>query len=295
MSSITVDFDDLDNITADVILADGSLEIVPEGLKVSEALVDLINSTVGTQPAQTTEVLTYDSFGGVTGVVYRLGTNFGVLPFENPHVAGRCVVVRSSSESGTAADLTDRIPNNTYSISVPNSWIVIDLGASRKMVVNQYTLRNRSFADRAIRNWKLQGTNDGGSNSVGDLNAAVWTDLDIKINNTTMPALVNAWALYSVSEGITTPFRKLRILQTGVNSGPTAGGPDNYLTVAEMEFYGTFIYGPLYADGSLVAFQDQNTLRPLADDLSAPVTPGTRAGWIKISLGGASAWIPYYR
>lgn len=45
MSSITVDFDDLDNVTADVILDGSSLEITPDGLKVSDALIDVIEET----------------------------------------------------------------------------------------------------------------------------------------------------------------------------------------------------------------------------------------------------------
>lgn len=180
----------------------------------------------------------YVSDGDANGVFYFAGQNFttsGV--WANPHTDGRVVVVRSSNDVGTATDVVDRTTNDSYTGNAVNSWVAIDLGVARSAVVTKYSLRNRSFADRAIRNWKLQGTNSAASNSVADLAAAAWTDLETRTGDVTMASVANQWATYTLGA---TPaaYRWLRILQTGVN----AGG-DYYLTAAtEIEFYGTLSY-----------------------------------------------------
>jgi len=50
-----------------------------------------------------------------------------------------------------------------------------------------------------------------------------------------------------------------------------------------------------FYDGSLAAFQNETTLKPLGDDSSVPTTPGTPAGYVKFSIGGSDAWLPYYQ
>ncbi len=179
------------------------------------------------------QVFTYVSNGDANGVIYAIGTNFGAEGFSNPHTTGRIVAVRSSNGLGTAADLTDRATNDTFSNDVANSWIAVDLGVTRTLVLTKYTLRNRTTADRAIRNWKMQGTNTSASNSVADIEAATWTDIDTRINDTSMAATADQFATYTVT-GTPAAYRYLRFLQNGTNSGA-----DNYLTMAEIEFYGT--------------------------------------------------------
>lgn len=147
------------------------------------------------------------------------------------------MVVRSSDAAGTATDVVDRAINDSYTNDVPNSWVSIDLGSGRSAIIDKYSLRNRSVADRAIRNWKLQGSNDAASNSTTDLDAATWDDLDVHIADTTMASVANQWATFTLGS---TPsaYRWLRIIQTGPNAGV-----DNYLTAAtEIELYGDFAY-----------------------------------------------------
>lgn len=186
--------------------------------------------------SRTSRTFTYVSDGDANGVLYFLGTNFGSIAWTNPHTAGRCVVVRSSDEGGGAVDIVDRATNNTFSADAANSYISIDLGALHLLVLNKLTLRNRSFADRAIRNFRIQGSNNSAGNSIAQLNAATWANIAVYSGDTTMAANADQFASY---DGWSVPagYRWIRILQDGLNSSG-----DNYLTLAEIEYYGTFTF-----------------------------------------------------
>lgn len=187
-------------------------------------------------PLQSPVTLTYASPGDANGVAYLLGTAFGTIPWTNPHNSLQCVVVRSSSENGSESDLVNRATENTHTANVAGSWVTIDLGVGRSLIVADYVLQNRSFADRAMRNWKLRESNDVASNTITDIDLATWVDIDVRVSDATMAVAANAFAHYSVSP---TPGggRWLQILSTGLNSGG-----DNYLTLAEFEFYGVFSF-----------------------------------------------------
>jgi hypothetical protein len=145
----------------------------------------------------------------------------------NPNVIGTLSSYRSSNETGSPSDLVDRTLQETHTLNVPGSWIAVDL-IDHKAVVTTYALQNRNSADRAIRNWKLQGSNQNVSSptSITD-----WTDLDVRVNDTTMPSTSGVWAAYSCSGVL--PYRWIRLLQTGLN----ASG-DDYLLLCEWELYG---------------------------------------------------------
>lgn len=194
-------------------------------------------ATATATPTATPAVLTYVSDGDANGVCYFIGTNFGASSWTNPFTAGRITVVRSSDGAGSATDLVDHAANfNSASDNEVGAWFAIDLGnASRSLVVNKYSLQNRTATGEYIRNWKLQGSNNPGSNSISDLAAATWTDLDVHTADATINA-GDAWGTFTLGS---TPaaYRWFRIVQTGVNSTG-----DNYLTIAEIEFYGTLNY-----------------------------------------------------
>lgn len=177
---------------------------------------------------------TYVSDGDANGVLYFAGKNWssgGV--WTNPHTAGYITAVRSSSGNGDGPEiLVDRTTNDTFTNNVANSWIAIDLGPGRSFSVTKYTLRHYVSTDEKIRNWKLQGTNSAASDSVADLAAATWTDIETRINDTTINA-PNAYGTFTLSSA-SAYFRYFRILQNGV----TNNGLD-YLAVVEIEFYGT--------------------------------------------------------
>lgn len=289
MPSIIVDFDDLENVTADVILADDTLEIVPEGLKVSQLLLDLIDEGVSSVVSAGAEIFSYVSDGDTNGLLHFLGTNFGLIPWTNPHTAGYITVTRSSNGTGTAAHIVNRATEETFTNNVPDSYIAVDIGVGRTLVLNKYTLQNRNNNDQLLRNWKFQGSNDAASNSTTDLEAATWVDLDVHVNDTTIGAVNNQFASFDIV-GTPDAYRWFRLLQNGVTSD---GG--HYLTIAEIELYGEFDYGEFVQDLSLPVYQDQSHIKPAIDDGSTPTTPGTPDGYIKFSIDGSYAWLPYYR
>lgn len=192
-------------------------------------------------PVGSPQTFTYASDGDTNGLFYFLGRNFNTIPWENPHTAGRVVVQNSSILVGTLDFYVNRessgdiITNNT-----PNSWVSVDVGSGQALVVNDYTLQNRGSngADnsRAIRNWILQGSNDAASNSISDIAAATWVDIDTRVNDTTMATTSVSFGNYS---GFSVPaaYRWFRIYQNGVN----AFGSD-HLAISEIELYGVFTF-----------------------------------------------------
>jgi hypothetical protein len=180
-------------------------------------------------------VFQFNGFGDAEGVCYWIGTNYGTEVWQNPHTAGRVTVVMSSIGAGTHANMVNRQGGqNNHTQNIANSWIAIDLGSGNTLTPSYYSLQQRGVdGNYAIRNWKFQGTNNAASNSISDLNAATWTDLDVRVNDISMGVNVDAWAGYTANA--TQGYRWLRILQTGLNSSN-----DNHLILGEFEFYGTF-------------------------------------------------------
>jgi hypothetical protein len=96
-------------------------------------------------------------------------------------------------------------------------------------------MRNRnSDATNLPRSWKLQGTNVVSANTEAGFNGASWTDLDTQSSNATIVA-ASGWFSGPVT-GVTTAYRYLRIIQTGLNSSS-----QNFFCISEIEFYGQFI------------------------------------------------------
>lgn len=183
-------------------------------------------------------VATYASDGDANGIIYFIGADFNPAgTFVNPILkSGIGVQRKGTTEAGTVVDYTDRVSNSTHADNVAGNWVALDLGLNCSALVNKYSLRARPAGDRAMRNWKLQGTNIAVNNSLTELGSSIWTDLDVRSGDTTMAASASAWGTYTVT-GVTTAYRRFRILSTGLNSSA-----DNYLIFGEIEFYGLFSY-----------------------------------------------------
>jgi hypothetical protein len=182
-------------------------------------------------------LFTYASNGDANGIFYFAGKNFDPNgTWTNPSTAGRTKVVRSSND-GTSDDvIVDHAQNtDTKTGNVANSWIAMDMGSGRSAVISKYSMQLRG-SNRAIRTWKFQGSNNAASNSIADLAAATWTDLDTHSGDTTMADSAFAWATFTLSPP-PGAYRWFRILQNGTN----AQG-DNYLALDEVELYGTLNY-----------------------------------------------------
>lgn len=185
------------------------------------------------------QTFVYVSDGDTNGMLYFIGRNYGVAAWVNPHTATFLQIIRNIDSVGSAPNIVDRIAQDTYTTNVANSWIVVDLKSGKSAIITHYSLRIRNVADpRAMRNWKLQGTNASASNSIADLNAATWTDIDTRVGDIVMANTAGAWGFYTVG-GSPSGYRWLRILQNGLNGGSS---PDNYLAVCEIELYGELTF-----------------------------------------------------
>jgi hypothetical protein len=164
--------------------------------------------------------------GDAQGIIYFLGNATG--SFANPHPA-IITVSRSTDIVGTAADITNRTGEYSTTDQNANEFIKIDFGATRHVIVSDYSIRDgsNSLAAQAIRNWKLQGSNDNSG----------WTDLDVRASDTTIATGSQyPWGHFTLSAPSGVAYRYLRLLDTGNGAGGLL-----YLQVCELEFYGTLI------------------------------------------------------
>lgn len=170
---------------------------------------------------QSSVALLFSNFGDQNGLFYYLGTNGLSQNWINPITTG---VVNASAtlapSGGTLPQLVDRSLNSQwYTNSGIGQLIEFDLGKWR-LTVSDYTIRHDSENGYFLRNWKLQGSSDNTN----------WTDLDNRVNDTTINA-VGGWGRFSVAT--TTAYQYFRIINTGPDSNGT-----NYIVLSEIEFYG---------------------------------------------------------
>lgn len=171
------------------------------------------------------------SNGDANGYIYYRGANDGTAAWSNPHTSGRVTVVRSSDSQGSPAVLVDRSGGkNCHTNDGIGEWVCVDLGANHSIRPSDYTLRNRGqYNGYPLRNWKLQGSNDVAGNTVSQINAATWTDLDIRTNDIAQADAADAWGKWSLTPPATA-YRWLRVLCTEPSG--------YYLCIAEVEVYG---------------------------------------------------------
>jgi len=101
------------------------------------------------------------------GVFYWLGSSGKTSFYRNPHTSGRITASMSSCYAGDPFNIVarsaDHCPNYTYNRA--ESWVEIDFGPQRLMLVDKYTVRHgSSTVGNALRSWKLQakvGSNAG--------------------------------------------------------------------------------------------------------------------------------------
>ncbi len=189
--------------------------------------VNLNGSPVGGSPFAISagKMCTYSGLFDTNGVLYWIGTGGGTRGYTNPHTSGDVVVSWSSCLSGSEARCIEHkcgwIWNNTR--NEEGSWVCVDLGSSRRLAINYYSLRygrsdNTGFS---ICNWELAGSNDQNA----------WVCLRAHNNDSSLDgAMAEAsWAVEGKGEG----FRYFRIKMTGKNSDGRY-----YLSCAGMELYG---------------------------------------------------------
>ena len=107
--------------------------------------------------------------------------------------------------------------------NAPQSWLAVDLGEGRSLVVDHYCLRSDNRSDHKLRNWELQGSLDG----------QTWQTLRAHQNDMSLssqPMSAAAWPVDARAQA----FRHFRIQQMNVNSS----GNRHELTCAGIELYG---------------------------------------------------------
>ena len=160
------------------------------------------------------------------GVLYHIGTEGGTSGWVNPHDAGRVVASWSGDKNGAPKNIVNGpgpehfMGNHTNNAA--NSWIAVDLGATRSLVVEHYALRHSKGNANELRNWELQGAPapDG-----------PWTTLRRHDNDHTIKNGSPNAAAWPV-EGAAA-FRAFRIH----NHGKDNSGSD-YLMCSGIEFWG---------------------------------------------------------
>ncbi|HYX16488.1 MAG TPA: hypothetical protein VE944_19395 [Nostoc sp.] len=163
---------------------------------------------------------TFVSNGDANGVLYYVGTGNGTRVWQNPHNSG-LILTASSVTKGSLPLLSDRAEGEFHTNDAAGSWVRINLGGAR-LKCNRYSIRNRNADLHYLRNWKLQGSNDGTN----------WVDLDAQVNNTFL-VTPSQWLSLPVTSNV--EYSNFRLLITGVNSSNAY-----YICLGELELYGLF-------------------------------------------------------
>ena len=161
-------------------------------------------------------------------MLYYLGTKSHSTTYANPHMSGDVKASRSSDGDGKAEDFVGRENVDCYTMSVANSWMMVDLGFGRALQVDHYCLRHGfDGGSYVLRNWNLEGSNDN----------IDWTVLREHNDDTSLAQEAYSESHWDVNSAASnSPYRFFRILQTGPNSSG-----DNNLMCCGIELYGMYI------------------------------------------------------
>ena len=145
--------------------------------------------------------------------------------WRNPCVVNNGIYIEASSiEKGDPFTIAGRKPIEFWTKDIPASWVCVDLGPSRKLLLTHYTLRHGGDSVQDfLRNWALQASDDNG--------ASGWTILQRQRDNSNLhfQFASHTWTVTTCSK----PYRYFRILQTGRSASNR-----NFLSISGMELYG---------------------------------------------------------
>ena len=165
------------------------------------------------------------------GVLYWLGTRHRTAPWRNPDDLGlvkvTSVPLAVNPPSAPASAIVGREVVRCVTLPNRESWFCVDL-VSLYVRPTAYTLRHYdSFDSEALRDWKLQGSNDG----------AKWSKLlsHKKDEHLQGKGSSHTWQIPHTKKS----FRMFRILQTGKNSNGHW-----YCALSGFELYGQIFSQP---------------------------------------------------
>jgi hypothetical protein len=172
----------------------------------------------------------YESDFDQNGLLFYIGSAGGTRGYMNPHVSGDVVVTWSSIASNCRVEyFVNNQFNNEYShtTDVPGSWMMVDLGATRRISPKYYSLRHDYCGGGFLRNWVLEGKMD-------DSDTSAWVVLREHVDDTAITGRGGATCSWPVTNvGVNQCYRYIRIRMTGVDSGGT-----HFLLCSGMELYG---------------------------------------------------------
>lgn len=189
------------------------------------------------------QTFTYVGDDDAAGLFYFLGRNKGIASWTNPHTAMYMTVILEDNIIGDpitdAYTLVNRVADAAYaSANFVGHWFAFDIGVGNSLTISDYWMKQRSdTSTQAMRNWDLEGSNDVATSDITGVNAATWTNLESRINDTTMPISTGSTGRYTVG-GSPSAYRFFRIISTGVNANP----PDIAMQVCEFEMYGVLTF-----------------------------------------------------
>jgi hypothetical protein len=161
------------------------------------------------------------------GVLYWIGTGEGARAYSYPHGAdGGVVAAMSSVARGTPLRFVQHVHDGSrnYTKSVPNSWMSVDLGATRRHAVDHYCLRHgHSIGGHMLRNWRLEGSNDN----------KAWVVLKTHTDDQALAGTAHSTAAWPVTPPTAEGFRHFRIFQFGKDASEY-----DHLMCAGIELYG---------------------------------------------------------
>jgi hypothetical protein len=153
--------------------------------------------------------------------LYYIATKGCTTTYHNPHLSGEVVVDASSSQEGSKKELFVQHSHDgktaLSTLGSEGSWMSVDLGIGRLLVVDHYALRHgHGDGYGLMRSWHLQGKNEGGN----------WETLKVHEADQSLPKHQFGVAHWEVEAA--TGYRHFRILQTGTtlrNLAPRLGVP----------------------------------------------------------------------
>lgn len=166
--------------------------------------------------------LSFSSSGDTNGLFYYLGTAKLTAAFSSPSDRG-VVLTANGAAYNNPTVVVNRVDDFFYPPEDPNgSWLVMHLtGGTLKC--NYYSIKTRvGYGGYYLRNWKLQGSNDGSN----------WNDLDVQTNNTTLNS-DGQWLSLPVTS--TDFYNYFRLIVTGTDSSGA-----HLLVLNEIELYGLY-------------------------------------------------------
>lgn len=163
------------------------------------------------------------------GVFFKIGTALGTRPYQNPHISGDVVAKLSTSQKDFSfpqkfVGRSNSGPNRT--LNEPNSFMMVDLGASRSVNPTHYCLKHDSYGNlNYMRDWVLQGSNDG----------EIWVDIDRRSGQgeTLKGSYKAACFELTVAAKQLGYFRYFKVMQMGMN-----GSGSYYMMCGGFELYG---------------------------------------------------------